>query len=105
MKVYILCWLISVNLIAFVEMVLDKRYAEAGMRRTPESRLLCWAALGGALGMVTAARFANHKTRKRPFATWMMIWLWIDIVLIALWAFGLLEPWLASALAYLRAGT
>ncbi|MGN6692484.1 MAG: DUF1294 domain-containing protein [Sphingopyxis sp.] len=105
MKVYILCWLIAVNLIAFAEMVLDKRHAEAGMRRTPESRLLRWAFLGGALGTVTAARFANHKTRKQPFATWMLIWLWVDIILVALWASGLLEPWLGSALAYLRAAT
>ena len=105
MKVYILCWLIAVNLIAFVEMVLDKRYAEAGVRRTPESRLLRWAFLGGALGTVTAARFANHKTRKQPFATWMLIWLWLDIVILVLWALGILEPLIASALAKIAAAT
>jgi uncharacterized membrane protein YsdA (DUF1294 family) len=101
----ILCWLIAVNLLAFVEMVQDKRHAEAGMRRTPESRLLLLAFLGGALGIVTAARFARHKTRKQPFMTWMLIWLWLDILLLVLWWLGILEPWLASALAYLRAAT
>ena len=105
MKVYILCWLIAVNLIAFVEMVVDKRRAEAGMRRIPESRLLRWAFLGGAFGTILAARLVRHKTRKQPFATWMVIWLWLDIVLLVLWRFGLLEPWLASTLAYLRAAT
>lgn len=105
MDVYILSWLIAVNLIAFAQMVQDKRYAEAGMRRTPESRLLLLAFLGGALGIVTSARFARHKTRKQPFATWMLIWLWRDILLLVLWWLGILQPWLASALAYLRAAT
>jgi len=35
----------------------------------------------------------------------MLIWLWVDIILVVLWAFGLLGPWFASALAYLRAAT
>jgi uncharacterized membrane protein YsdA (DUF1294 family) len=103
LNVYLLGWLIAVNLIAFAEMVLDKRYAEAGMRRTPEAQLLLWAFLGGALGTVTAARFVRHKTRKQPFATWMLIWLWIDIILLVLWALGILEPLLVSALAKVTA--
>ena len=105
MTVYILGWLIAVNLIAFVEMVLDKRYAEAGMRRTPEARLLLWAFLGGALGTVCAARFARHKTRKQPFATWMLIWLWLQIILLILWATGILGPLAASVLARITSAT
>ncbi len=102
---YVLYWLISANLIAFVLMVLDKRKAEAGDRRIPESTLLLWAFLGGAFGTVLAARLVRHKTRKQPFATWMLIRLWLDIILLILWAFGILEPSLASALAYWRAAT
>jgi len=100
---YILYWLIAANLLAFVLMVLDKRRAEAGMRRIPESTLLLWAFLGGAFGTVLAARLVRHKTRKQPFATWMLIWLWLDIILLLLWWLGLLEPWLASALARIAA--
>lgn len=102
---YVVYWLIGANLIAFVLMVLDKRKAEAGDRRIPEATLLLWAFLGGAFGTILAARLVRHKTRKQPFATWMVIWLWLDIVLLVLWRFGLLEPWLASTLAYLRAAT
>ena len=105
MTEYIVYWLIAANLIAFVLMVLDKRYAENGDRRTPEATLLLWAFLGGAFGTVAAAHLVRHKTRKQPFATWMLIWLWLDIILLMLWASGLLEPWLASALAYSRAAT
>lgn len=64
MAEYILYWLIAANVLAFVEMVLDKRRAEAGLRRTPESTLLLWAFLGGAFGTVLAARMVRHKTRK-----------------------------------------
>lgn len=105
MAEYVVYWLIAANLIAFVLMVLDKHKAEAGARRIPEATLLLWAFLGGAFGTVLAARLVRHKTRKQPFATWMLIWLWFDIALLLLWATGILQPWLASALAYLDGAT
>ncbi len=103
MAQYLLCWLAAANLIAFVLMVCDKKYAEAGIRRTPEATLLLWAFLGGAFGTVLAARLVRHKTRKQPFATWMLFWLWTDIVLLILWASGLLEPLFVSMLAKIAA--
>ena len=105
MTEYLLYWLIAANLMAFVLMVLDKRKAEAGDPRIPESTLLFWAFAGGAFGTVAAARLVRHKTRKQPFATWMLIWLWLDILLLILWATGILQPSIASVLAYLRAAT
>lgn len=92
---YLVYWLIAANLIAFVSMVLDKQFAEQGARRISEATLLLWAFLGGAPGTFAASRLVRHKTRKQPFATWMLIWLWFDIVLILLWTFGILEPLLA----------
>ena len=99
---YIVYWLIAANLIAFVLMVVDKQFAEHGRRRISEATLLLWAFVGGAFGTVAAARLVRHKTRKQPFATWMMIWLWVQILLLALWAFGLLAP-LVTALARIAA--
>jgi len=98
---YVVYWLIAANVIAFVLMVIDKQYAENGARRIPESTLLFWSFVGGALGTVLAARLVRHKTRKQPFATWMLIWLWLQIILLLLWALGLLGPLVAAALAYL----
>lgn len=103
MTEYILYWLGAANGIAFGLMVADKRRAEAGDRRIPESTLLLWAFLGGAFGTVLAARLVRHKTRKQPFATWMLIWLWFDIILLLLSGLGILEPLLASALAEIAA--
>ena len=101
MSEYILYWLIAANLIAFVLMILDKKFAESGARRISEGTLLGWAFMGGAIGTVAAARLIRHKTRKQPFATWMMIWLWFQLILIALCALGLSGPLVAAALAYL----
>jgi len=88
---YILYWLIAANGIAFVLMVIDKRRAETGDQRISESALLGWAFFGGAVGTVLASRLVRHKTRKQPFATWMLIWLWIEIILILAWWLGLLD--------------
>ena len=101
MTEYIVYWLIAANAVAFVLMVIDKQCAEKGARRISESTLLLWAFLGGAFGTVLAARLVRHKTRKQPFATWMLIWLWLQIILIGLWALGLLGPLVTAALAYL----
>lgn len=103
MTACIVYWLIAANLIAFVLMVLDKRFAAQGARRISEGTLLFWAFLGGAPGSFAASRIVRHKTRKQPFATWMTIWLGLDLILLALWALGILEPLLASALARIAA--
>jgi len=102
---YLVYWMIAANLLAFALMVVDKRRAEAGTRRISESTLLLWAFLGGAFGTAAAARLVRHKTRKQPFASWMLIWLWLDILLFMLWGVGLLQPWIASTLAYLGSAT
>ena len=102
---YVALWVGAASGIGFALMVLDKRRAEAGLRRVPESTLLRWAFLGGALGTVAAARLVRHKTRKQPFTTWMLIWLWFQIILLVLWATGILEPLAASALARITAAT
>lgn len=99
MSGYIVYWLIAANLLAFILMVLDKHKAEAGERRIAESTLLFWAFVGGAFGTVAASRLVRHKTRKQPFATWMAIWFWADIIILMLWVTGIFEPVLASVLA------
>lgn len=99
MNPYIAAWLIAANLIAFVLMILDKKFAESGARRISESTLLGWALLGGAPGTFIASRLIRHKTRKQPFAAQMIAILIFEIVMLALWSSGLLLPLATSALA------
>ena len=96
MTAYILYWLIAANLIAFVLMILDKKFAENGARRISESTLLGWAVLGGALGTFAASRLVRHKTRKQPFAAQMITILALELILLALWALGVLDPLIAK---------
>ena len=91
MSQYIVAWLIAANLIAFVLMILDKKFAESGARRISESTLLGWALFGGAIGTFAASRLIRHKTRKQPFATKMVMLCAAEIFLLALWALGFLD--------------
>jgi len=87
----ILYWLAAANGIAFGLMVADKRRAEVGARRISESTLLGWSWLGGAIGTYAASRLVRHKTRKQPFAGTMIMLCAAEIVLLGLWASGLLD--------------
>lgn len=91
-----MAWLIVANGIAFVMMILDKKFAQSGARRISESTLLGWALLGGAPAMVLASRLSRHKTRKQPFAARMIAILIVDFILLALWSSEFLNPILAK---------
>lgn len=68
----ILLYLLVVNLIAFVAMGWDKSSAVRGVERIPERTLLALAAAGGSVGAVAAQQVFRHKTRKQPFANWLL---------------------------------
>lgn len=105
MTAYIVYWLIAANGIAFILMVIDKRRAETSGQRISESTLLGWAFFGGAAGTFAASRLVRHKTRKQPFATTMIFYLGLQLLLLVLWLFGVLDPLPATALAYWRAAS
>jgi len=88
---YVLYWLAAANGVAFGLMVVDKRRAEIGAHRISESTLLGWSWLGGAIGTYAASRIVRHKTRKQPFATKMIMLCAGEIVLLGLWALGVLD--------------
>lgn len=54
---------------------IDKRAAQAGRRRTPESSLHMGSLLGGWPGALVAQQLFRHKTAKREFQTvfWMTV--------------------------------
>ncbi|MFK7940876.1 MAG: DUF1294 domain-containing protein [Roseovarius sp.] len=71
---------ISTSVLCFCSMGWDKLSARKGWRRTPERRLLWWAALGGAIGGIAAQRLFRHKTAKRPFVTWLYLWCGLNLI-------------------------
>lgn len=66
-------YLLSINLATFIGFAQDKHRARTNGRRTPERSLLILAAAGGAPAAFLAQQLLRHKTRKQPFATWLVV--------------------------------
>ena len=65
--IYLVLYLIVINLIAIVVTAHDKLAAIHHRRRTPERVLMLIAALGGAPAMYLTMLVIRHKTRKPLF--------------------------------------
>ncbi len=55
------------NLIAFIMFGVDKYKASHDLWRIPESTLILFAFLGGAIGALAGMKVFHHKTRKIKF--------------------------------------
>lgn len=62
---------LAINAWTFAIFAQDKRAAERGDRRVPESTLLGLCLIGGTPGAFAARALYRHKTRKQPFTTWL----------------------------------
>ena len=60
-------YLISINLISFILMFVDKRKAIHNKYRIKESTLLFTSLLGGCFGTLLGMYLFRHKTRKLKF--------------------------------------
>lgn len=76
--------LLVMNLLAFAAFGRDKCRARQDRRRTPERRLLLYAALGGALGALVGMRVFHHKTRKLRFRLLVPLFLLLHLGLAVL---------------------
>jgi uncharacterized membrane protein YsdA (DUF1294 family) len=70
---YVLLYLLAISLVTCAAFGLDKRAAMRGDWRIEERTLLLLAAVGGSPGAVLAQRIFRHKTKKQPFATWLLL--------------------------------
>lgn len=72
-----------VNIIAFLEMGIDKRRAIKRAYRIPESTLFLTAFVGGVIGSIMGMYYFRHKTRKPVFIYGMpiILLLWIAAII------------------------
>lgn len=85
-----LIYLITVNLIGFVLMGVDKKRAVRGAWRIPEATLFLYALIGGSLGSILGMYTFHHKTKHWKFVVGMPLILLAQLALAA-WAATLLS--------------
>ena len=61
--IFLILYLITVNALAFLIMLMDKRRARKKLWRIPESTLFTVALLGGSIGALTGMYCFRHKTK------------------------------------------
>ena len=80
---YVICYLLIVNIVAFFLMGIDKKKAQTGAWRIPEKTLFLSAILGGGVGAIAGMQLFRHKTRHRSFVIGMPLILLAWIILLA----------------------
>lgn len=84
---WLLSYLIIINILGIVFMGIDKRRAKAGRWRIPEGTLILIAFLGGSIGIYLGLKIFHHKTRHFKFKVIVPVLLLIQATLIA-WLFS-----------------
>lgn len=78
----ILLYLVTINLIAFLAMGIDKWKAKREAWRIPEQTLLSLVLLGGGIGGIAGMYVFRHKTKKPKFFIGFPVILITEIVLV-----------------------
>lgn len=78
----IIAYIISVNIIGFLMMGLDKRKAKKQTYRIPERTFWGLAILGGAVGILAGMKQFRHKTKHRSFTAGIPLLIIIQAALI-----------------------
>lgn len=78
----IVIYLISINLIAFLAMYIDKKRAEKNEWRIKEVTLLTLALIGGSIGGIAGMYTFRHKTQKPKFVVGFPTILILQIIII-----------------------
>lgn len=76
----IMLYLLTINLITFLAMGIDKYKAKKGHWRTPEKTLFMLVVLGGGIGGITGMYLFRHKTKKPRFYIGFPMILIIEII-------------------------
>ena len=77
---FAITYLIVINLIAGILFVADKRKAQNGKRRIPESILHLFELVGGIFTIIPLMLIIRHKTQKWSYKL-------VSFIILALWIF------------------
>lgn len=75
-------WFLLASALTFLIYGGDKLAARKGWQRVPESTLLVFGLLGGWPGAIVGQQLFRHKTLKKPFKTYFMISLVLNVVVV-----------------------
>lgn len=79
----VLIYIITINIITFLAMWIDKRKAQKGKWRISEKALFTLVLLGGGLGGIVGMYTFRHKTKKMSFVVGFPLIFILEIILIA----------------------
>ncbi|MDT3427840.1 uncharacterized membrane protein YsdA (DUF1294 family) [Paenibacillus forsythiae] len=74
-------WFAVINIISYLVMSEDKDKARSRRERVPEKTLFLLAAIGGALGVLTAMYRRRHKTRHLSFVIGIPLLLLLNVLI------------------------
>ena len=77
----IIIYLISINIIGFLIMWIDKRKAIKGSWRIPEKTLFIITVIGGGIGTIAGMYTFRHKTKKLNFIIGLPLITILEIIL------------------------
>ena len=84
MEKIFLCYVVVINIVAFVAYGIDKLKAKRGKRRIPETVLLLLAVFGGSVGSWFAIGCWRHKTLHKKFRYGIPMILLLQLMLCCL---------------------
>ncbi|MBQ7410306.1 MAG: DUF1294 domain-containing protein [Clostridia bacterium] len=79
---YVLIYVLTINVIGFLAMGIDKLKAKKDWWRIPEGTLMMLCLLGGGIGTIAGMYTFRHKTKKLKFTVGMPTILIAEIALI-----------------------
>ena len=82
--IFLVGFVVVVNVVGFVMMGVDKSRARRGAWRISEASLFLVAAIGGSLGCIAGMQVFRHKTKHWYFKVFFPLLLIVQIVILAM---------------------
>lgn len=83
----IIIYLVTINIIGFLAMGIDKLKAKSGRWRIPENTLFTLCLIGGGVGTISGMYIFHHKTQKPQFKIGMPCILVLEILIFIYFRF------------------